>query len=136
MSAISILLHLTFTNCYPVLLYGLEACKLSRRQIRSLTYAYNSCFFKLFRSFDTGVIQQCQFFSGHLPFTYAMDLKVLNFLYSLADSAWSPAETLFRLVGQEELAHLELKYGVNAQTPKGIIKNKIWALFQAELIIP
>src|SRR5271155_1978037 len=55
-SAISLILSLASTNCFPILLYGLEAMHLNKTQINSLTYAFNSIFYKLFHTFHQDTI--------------------------------------------------------------------------------
>jgi len=129
MSAVSVLLHLTFTNCYPALLYGIEACKPSKSQHKSLLCAYNASFYKLFGTFDRGVIAQCQFYSGYLPLTLAIDLKTSKFLFSLKVVPTAPAGILLNFVGGEELDQLQLMYGVHAIMSQAAIKKKFWDKF-------
>jgi len=131
MSATSVLLHLTFTNCSPALLYGLEASNLTKAQLKSLTCAYNASFFKLFGTFDAEVIKNCQFYSGYLPLNLAIDLKVLKFLHSMKAIPMSPTAALLGFEGGGELRVLEQKYGVNDLMSPMAIKMKIRAFFAA-----
>ena len=61
-------LHLLETKCIPVLLYGLEACPLTKNQLSSIDFVVNRFFMKLFQSSNIAVINECQkIFSFQLP---------------------------------------------------------------------
>ena len=61
-------LHLLETICIPVLLYGLEACPLTKNQLSSIDFVVNRFFTKLFKSSNIAVINECQkMFSFQLP---------------------------------------------------------------------
>jgi len=65
-----ITLHLLETKCIPVLLYGLEACPLTKNQLSSIDFVVNRFFMKLFKSSNRpiAVIKECQkMFSFKLP---------------------------------------------------------------------
>src|SRR5258708_14249379 len=83
MSAIPLILKIVSSNCNPSLLYGLEACPLTKRQLKSLSYPFNSVYMKLFKTFDSNTIQQIQYYCGYLPLSYVIDLKLLTFYYDL-----------------------------------------------------
>jgi len=53
-------LHLLETECIPVLLYGLEACPLTKNQLSSIDFVVNRFFMKLFKSSNIAVINECQ----------------------------------------------------------------------------
>jgi len=44
----------------PVLLYGLEACPLTKTIISSLDFVVNHFFMKLFKTNDINIVKQCQ----------------------------------------------------------------------------
>jgi len=52
------------SKCLLVLLYGLEACLLSKSDLSSIDFAFNRFFMKLFRTNNIETIKVCQFFSG------------------------------------------------------------------------
>jgi len=52
-------LHLE-TKCIPVLLYGLEACPLTKNEFSSIDFVVNRFFMKLFKSSNIAVINECQ----------------------------------------------------------------------------
>src|SRR5260370_21595075 len=44
---ISLTLKIVSANCIPILLYGMEACRPTKKRMNSLSYAYNAVFSKL-----------------------------------------------------------------------------------------
>jgi len=52
------------SKCLPVLLYGLEACSLSKSDLCSIDFAFNRFFIKLFRTNNIETVKVCQFFFG------------------------------------------------------------------------
>ena len=60
----NVLLFLIFSKCVPILFYGLEGLSLTKSQLDSLSYAYNSSFVKVYSTFSKESITQCQFYSG------------------------------------------------------------------------
>ena len=60
-----ITLQLINTKCIPILLYGLEACPLSKSDLSSLDFVVNRLFMKLFKTSNIDVVKCCQ---GHFGF--------------------------------------------------------------------
>jgi len=52
------------SKCLPVLLYGPEACSLSKSDLCSIDFALNRFFMKLFRTNNIETVKVCQFFFG------------------------------------------------------------------------
>ena len=52
-------MELLKTKCLPVLLYGLEACSLSKAQISSLDYSVSSCYRKIFNVKSNENVRLC-----------------------------------------------------------------------------
>jgi len=50
------------SKCLPVLLYGLEACSLSKSDLSSIDFAFKRFFMKLFRTNNIETVKGCQFF--------------------------------------------------------------------------
>jgi len=46
--------------CMPILLYGLEACPLTKSDLCSLDFVINSLFIKLFKTSDMEIVKYCQ----------------------------------------------------------------------------
>ncbi len=130
MNAISLILSLTTTNCFPVLMYGLEACCLSKAQADSLQFAYNAVFCKVFKTFDKKVIVNCQYYTGILPSRFACDLGRLRFLSSICSSVDTPAGFLCKLEGWGECQQLQDTYGITLPIANPLLlKKKVWNVF-------
>ena len=56
------------SKCLPLLLYALEVCNLTKRDLQSLDFTINRFFLKLFRTSDINVVTECQLnFDFQLP---------------------------------------------------------------------
>jgi len=63
-----VFLHLLNSKCIPVLLYSLEVCPLNKADIRSLDFTVTRCLMKLFRTYNTDIIEDCcMYFKFKLP---------------------------------------------------------------------
>ncbi len=132
MQSVALILSLTATNCFPILLYGLEACLLTNAQLKSLEYAYNATFVKLFKTFDVEILRACQYYTGFLSSEHALASARIRFLSFLALDPDSPAGFLFQAVGDDELVQLATKYNITLPSTNGIIKRQIWHFFNTE----
>jgi len=132
MQAVGLILSLAATNCFPILLYGLEACLLTKVQLKSLEYAYNAVFVKLFKTFDIGIINSCQYYTGFLSADHALSSARLRFQSFLASDTNSLPGFLCKAVGGEEQMQLTLKYNVLLPTTNTIIKRQVWNYFKTE----
>ncbi len=52
------------SKCVPVLLYGLEACSLSKSDLSSIDFAFNRFFMKLFRTNNIETVKSIQLYLG------------------------------------------------------------------------
>jgi len=77
---VGVLLKLLDSQAIPHLLYGISAATLSSKDMKSLSYAYNNVFAKIFDTYDNKVILNCQYFSSSLPFNYMYEYHRYNFL--------------------------------------------------------
>ena len=71
----------------PVLYYGLEVCLINRDQVRSLDYAVQSCFRKIFTTRDHSVVEQCMIFFECHPVHGTVREKIRKFLEKLLMSS-------------------------------------------------
>ena len=55
-----VVLQLVLSKCLPVLLYGLEACPLTKSMLSSLDFVINRFFMKMFKMTDISVVKYCQ----------------------------------------------------------------------------
>jgi len=53
-------LHLVKSKCLPILLYGLEACSLTKSNLQSLDFVINRLFMKLFKTSNIDTVKCCQ----------------------------------------------------------------------------
>ena len=129
-NALTLILSLTSSNCYPILMYGLQSMRLTKSQVNRLQYAYNSVFFKLFRTFKSDIILQTQYYTGHLDLASLLDLRSLNFLNTLRTyDYFSPASHLFYLCGSNDWSDIANKYNISVTDFGGQCRAKIWAEF-------
>jgi len=133
-SAIPLILKIVSSNCNPSLLYGLEACPVTKRQLKSLSYPFNSVFMKLFKTFNAHTITQVQYYSGYLPLSHVINLRKLTFFYDLCYVDKSPASMLFKWLGWEEMAAILQQYSIPAGTPLGGFKRFFYQKFREDCI--
>src|SRR5467141_1116994 len=126
------ILKIVSTNCNPSLLYGLEACPVTKRQLKSLSYPFNSVFMKLFKTFNADIIRQVQYFSGYLPLSYVIDLRRLTFFHDLYYFDKSPAATLFFSMDMDEMMSLRNSYAIPEGASRGSLRGYILAKFKTE----
>ena len=63
-----VIIQLIKSKCIPALLYGLEACPLTKSDTGSLDFVINRFFMKLLRTTDINIVKDCQeYFSVSLP---------------------------------------------------------------------
>ena len=122
-------LSLVTSKCFPILTYGLEAMRINKTQLSNLSYVYNAIFVKLFSTFKRDIIEQCQFYTGFLPLQYRYDLMRLNFLFTLNSNVVSPANTIFKLLGVEDLSLLCKKYGIHMNLGFPNRSRAVWQHF-------
>ena len=62
------------------LLYGLEVCPLNVSDVRSLEFTLKRLLIKLFRTYDSGVINSCMSFFGLSTVSELIDQREVRFL--------------------------------------------------------
>ena len=100
------------SQAVPHLTYGLNTVKLCKTEIDNLSFAYNSVFFKLFKTNDVNVINNCQFYSGYLSFSILYDYHRLQFLQKLFDTKFVTERSSVDLHDYLDLNALRVKYRV------------------------
>jgi len=101
--------------------------------MKSLSHAYNAVFFKIFKSFDNTVIKNCQYYTGYLPASYALDVGRAHFLLNMKTKPETIAGFLCGTVGKEEWSQLERVYSIDCMSSPAMVKKKVWTRFQAEV---
>jgi hypothetical protein len=125
----SLVLSIMVTKCSPILQYNLEAITMSKESLSHLCFVSNAIYAKIFKTFDKSIIAECQWQFGHLPLSFELDLKRMNFLHKLLLVEHSPAHLMLKLVASDELPILCNKYGI--QIDSGCTKRKeaVWNAF-------
>ena len=67
----------------PSLTYSIEALKLNKSEIDTLDHPWCRSFQKVFKTFDSAVVKQCQLFTGYFPIGYYYTLRSLSFLLNM-----------------------------------------------------
>ena len=129
----NLILSLVDVFCISVLLYGTEALLLSKSDRNAKDFTYSTIFFKIFNVKETRTIKQCQFYSGCLPTSFTIDLRVYNFLNAIKYQKNSLQLQLFTWFGQEELIQITNKYLINAKDNCRTIKDKLFDYLESEL---
>jgi exonuclease III len=111
-SSVDVMLSLVSSFANPVLLYCLETGCLNSSELSKLNYPFRSIYVKLFSTFDTNIIEQCQYYTWQLPVKMLVHLRCLLFFRRLEKSS-SPASTLFKMFGAREQNSISLLYGIN-----------------------
>jgi hypothetical protein len=132
---IALALHIFLSKCIPLLTYAHPAICLSKKEIASLTFCYNTIYYKLFGVKDVTLINQCQFFTGVLSFELQYELSRLLFLKKLVSSNVVNSYVEADVNDIHEYDRLRLKFGVNDFDSNYCIKCKIWTFFES-LIFP
>ena len=127
---INVLLRLIDSQSVPHLLYGISACTLSLKDIKSFNYAYNSVFTKIFHSYDNTVILNCQYFTGSLPFNYLYDYHRYNFLNKLYNAEGINVKSEIDVFDIADFHALQLKYQLRTDDSKSQVRRKIWSNFE------
>jgi hypothetical protein len=127
---IAVTLSLISSHCNPVLLYGMESVHLSTSQMNSLSHPYNSAYMKLFNSFDMKTVTTCQYYCGHLPLSYTIDLRKLKLYTKLKDWNSSPANILFNWFGGSELEDIMIRYNIGHSDSQYLYVKKMWTSFE------
>ena len=76
-----VIVQLLKSKCLPVLYYGLDVCPLNRDQVRSLQFAVNSCFRKIFCVRSQTVVDECQALFNCPPISETITIRTHTFLH-------------------------------------------------------
>ena len=84
----NVVVELLKTKCLPVLLYGLEACPLTKTQFKSLNYAISSSFRKIFNVSSNEIVYWCRYMFNCVDVEDTLSVRKRKFLqkYCLLDN--------------------------------------------------
>jgi hypothetical protein len=100
----------------PILSYGIESIKATKKMYSTLEVAYSAAFSRIFKTYDKNIIKQCHFCCCVLPFSDVIDLRKLHFLHGLNNTDNFTLMYLFATQGQLELTQLIHKHGFSPDT--------------------
>ena len=132
---VGVLLKLLDSQAIPHLLYGISATTLSSKDMKSLSYAYNNVFAKIFHTYDNKVILNCQYFSSSLPFNYMYEYHRYNFLNKLLKTNLIDLRAEIDAIDIADYHSLQLKYCLNSEDSKYQVKCKIWRHFERMFLL-
>ena len=97
--------HTHYTQCTPILLYGLDAAGADEYELKRLCNSYNRAFMKIFKSFDNTIILQCQWFTYNLYFRHLAELNRIKHLFRIKKLVQSNIDSIFDyfLMSSEEI---------------------------------
>ena len=98
-----------------------------------LCFVSNAIYVKIFKTFDKTIIAECQWNFGHLPLSFELDLKRMNFLHKLSSIEQSPAHLMLKLVAENDLTLLCNKYDVKIVASCMKRKEAVWDAFKLSL---
>jgi len=122
---LNVSLSLLAKKCVPILMYSFESFNLTNKKITSFSNIYNSIFFKLFKTFNKEIIQQCQFYSGYLPFRCIYHHRCLNFLDKMNQTSLSSSNFLFYYNDRSALECLCTEYHIHPSKSKSQTTNQM-----------
>ena len=112
------------------MLYGIPATSLTKSELASFTYAYNSVFCKIFKSFDNKTIMSCQFYCNYLSFDLLFDLHRYMFLSKLFVTGRIDSRSEIDRSDFKDYIDLKNKYNFKDGDSAYMIKLKIWKMFE------
>ena len=91
---------------------------------------FNKLFSKLFSTFDSNTIAYCQYYTGHLPLQYIIDLRCFKFLSNLVSIENIILNVLFSLNGTTTIGTISTRYNmVNINGAVNYLKYCMWKQF-------
>jgi len=127
---LSVLIKLTNSHGLQNLLYGTAAATLSKADLKSLDFAYNGLFAKIFKVTDQSIICQIQFYCGNLPFHLSYDLFRFNFLRKLLLQGLLNVNNIVDASDFADLITLQNKFGFLMNDSHNNLKYKMWTYFK------
>ena len=76
-------LHLASSIALPCLLYAIEAVPFTKSFLKSLDHPWTRIFMKVFNTFDSEIVLNCQYFCGCLPLEHLARIRKVNFLVNM-----------------------------------------------------
>jgi len=130
----SVTLHLIASIAFPILMYSLEALALNRTDLLSLEHPWTKCFEKLFTTFDSTVVKNCQYYSGYLPLKYCYCKQTALFLIKLAYWSNLILRMLYNNVSSEDFSKIGLLCKCSVDQLNSDITKTVYQQFQRDIL--
>lgn len=114
------------------MLFAAEALDWNKKLLKSLENAFNQSFFKIFKTFNNLVIEQCQFFMVYLPVSLMLDVRKCNFLAKLRSMDYNPMHIVANR-GVDKYTALCSKYNFPVNLQFLNVKRAMWLHFEHSL---
>ena len=103
--------------------------------VKLIDFAYNSIFCKVFNVKESNTISTCQYYSGFLPASCLLELRMLQFYHGLLKLHDSLPLRLFQLMSHSEIDNIITKYSLptlGACSQSGS-KRAVWQFIKEKL---
>jgi len=80
-----LIVQLLKQKCMPILLYGLEVCKLDKRSMHSLDFTVNRFFMNLFQTSNMEIVKCCQILFGCELYSVLLAKRYDKFIVSMSN---------------------------------------------------
>ena len=126
----AVLLKLIHSQGVQNLLHGISATSLTKAELKSFSYAYNSFFAKIFKCVDNKIIMSCEFFSKYLCFEMLYEMYRYLFLSKLLNTGCLDKKNNLDKPDYQDYISLKAKYNFNEWDSIGKVKIKVWNHFE------
>ena len=116
------------------LIYGTIAVALTDTELRCLDFVYNSVFVKLFKVKSIENIRLCQYYSGHLPFSYVYELQRYKFLKSIINRELLHSGCKIDESDYRDFQRIHTKFNLSTFDSPRLILCKFWDYFSKSVI--
>jgi hypothetical protein len=104
LASADVIAELLKSKCFPVLLYGLEACPVNNTEIKSFEFALFRTYAKIFETFSKEVIDNCREAFGLSSVSTLIDRRKNNFLKRFVASENQLCRTFYTNANRELLS--------------------------------
>jgi hypothetical protein len=119
-------LQLASSIALPCLLYAVEAIPFTKSFLNSLEHPWTRIFMKVFNTFDSETVLNCQYFTGYLPLEHLARIRKVNFLVNMGVHDNSIIRTVHSLSFKDELKPIANFYQVDIE--QLVFKCRLFAM--------
>ena len=132
---IIVTLNLVSTIALPCLLFAIETLSLSKTVLRTIEHPWSRVFMKLFNTFDTNIVLQCQYYTNFLPVEHLARLRKIKFVTALQHHPCYLLQALHCYVANQELRSIAKMYNVSVPDLCTMdAKKTIYAYFESCIV--